>query len=99
MKVIISVRARHDIIAIGRKIAEDNPIRALSFADELQSACLELASMSEAFETVGRRHGAVIRRKPHGKYLVLYEIRGEQVQILRVVHGARNYRKMIFRGN
>ncbi len=32
-----------------------------------------------------------MRRRVHGAYLILYRIGGERLDILRIIHGARDY--------
>lgn len=40
MKLSLSPLAEHDIETIGDYIAQDNPLRAVSFTDELYQQCL-----------------------------------------------------------
>lgn len=41
--------ARADLIAIGDYIAQDNPLRALSFVDELEMRCTALGDSPHAY--------------------------------------------------
>lgn len=72
--------AEADLEGIGDFIARDNPRRALSFVQELRTACLGLSELAYAFPLV-----------PH--YI---EGQPERVDILHVVHGARNYQAILF---
>lgn len=94
MKVRFSRKARADLANITRAIAKDNPARASSFADELETASLALSSMEKAFQILGTRNGQEVRQKPHGNYVILYRVTANHVDILRIIHGARNYRKV-----
>jgi toxin ParE1/3/4 len=96
MIVRFSRRARNDLADIARAIAAANPIRAESFLSELEISCLELATMANAFQVVGTRNGHTIRRRPHGNYVIVYRADRQQVDILRIFHAARDYRKILF---
>jgi plasmid stabilization system protein ParE len=37
-----------------------------------------------------------IRRRPWGNYLIFYRVGDDSVQILHVLHGARDYEKILF---
>jgi len=39
---------------------------------------------------------AAVRRRPHGNYLIFYRVGAEQVEILHVLHGARDYEPILF---
>ncbi len=43
MKLTVSPLAEHDLEAIGGWIAQDNPVRAISFTEELYQQCLLIA--------------------------------------------------------
>ncbi len=43
MKLTVSPLAEHDLEAIGDWIAQDNPVRAISFTEELYQQCLLIA--------------------------------------------------------
>lgn len=93
MNVRFSRQARADLANITKTIARDNPARADSFTDELEAASLALSSMEKAFQILGTRAGQEVRKKPHGNYVILYRVTAHHVDILRIIHGARNYRK------
>ena len=93
MMVRFSRQALVDLAEIARTIAKDNPRRSETFTDELEASCLTLAGAPEAFQVFARRGKQEIRRKPYGNYLILYRMAGPNIDILRIVHGARNYKK------
>jgi plasmid stabilization system protein ParE len=96
MHVVLSVAAEADLQEIGDWIALDNPVRAASFVRELREACLTLADMPRAFPVVRRRRAVQIRRKPYCSYLIFYRVRRQTVEILHVLHGARDYDRVLF---
>ncbi|MDO3436765.1 type II toxin-antitoxin system RelE/ParE family toxin [Rhizobium sp. CBN3] len=91
MKVAFSQAARADLLAIGRYILEQNPTRALPFMDELRSACVEIADMPHAFIELRLPRLRGVRRRPFGNYLIFYRVEGSTVQVMRILHGARDY--------
>lgn len=96
MKVGYTTAARFDLVGIGAWIASDNPVRAESFVSELQKACDALGCMPRAFQVIIKRGKSQIRRKPYFDYLIFYRIKQETVEILHVLHGARDYEAVLF---
>jgi toxin ParE1/3/4 len=69
-------------------IAKDNPTRANSFALELQAAVTQLQAhpgMGRAGRVPGTRELVL-----HKNYIAIYRVRGDDVEILRLHHAARN---------
>ena len=89
--------AQDDLISIFDFIAQDSPNRALSFVDKLEERIRRL----EQHPLLGRipRHSKLreygYRVLPIGAYLVFYIIRGQDIEIHRVVHGSRNLDHLI----
>ncbi len=77
MKVSLTTDARHDLVAIGRHIAKDNPARALTFVRELEVCAQRLGDMPRAFPLVPRYEQHGIRRRSHRGYGILYAVRGQ----------------------
>ena len=69
-------------------IAKDNPARATSFVLELQAAVAKLQAhpgMGRAGRVPGTRELVL-----HKNYIAIYRVRGDNVEILRLHHAARN---------
>lgn len=92
--VVWSEAALDDMDDLTAYIAADNPVAALRVLDRIEDAAKRLGEMS-----IGRRgrvagtYEKPVRRLP---YIIAYAIRvpptgREQVVILRVIHGARNW--------
>jgi toxin ParE1/3/4 len=96
VKVVFTQSARSDLEQIGDYIAQDNPTRALSFVRELRTAALTLADTPRAFPIVPRYKSHGIRRRPFGNYLIFYRAKTDQLVILAILHGARDYEPLIF---
>ncbi|MCB1542214.1 MAG: type II toxin-antitoxin system RelE/ParE family toxin [Rhodoblastus sp.] len=99
MKVVVTEAAVADLVRIGRAIALDNPVRAETFVAELHDRCLRLAVMPRAFPLLPRWEDRGIRRRPFGDYLIFYRLSGDTVEILHVLHGARDYEPILFPDN
>ena len=96
MKVVFTRNAEADLEAIGDWIAEDNPARALTFLAELAKACKAIGRRPRRFALVDRQRDPALRRRVHGNYLIFYEVRLNTVEILHVIHGARDYGRIVF---
>ena len=69
-------------------IAKDNPNRATSFVLELQAAVTKLQAhpgMGRAGRVPGTRELVL-----HQNYIAIYRVRGDDLEILRLHHAARN---------
>jgi toxin ParE1/3/4 len=96
MKVTLSREAIEDLVRIGDHIFPSNPIRADTFVTELEDKCLQLAEMPFAFSKVPHSSTSHIRRRPHGNYLIFYEILDAELVVLRILHGAQDYESILF---
>jgi len=96
MKVIIAREAIEDLVTIGEYIARSNPDRSDSFMEELYAKCFALADAPHAFERLTHRTDREIRKRPYGRYLILYEIDASRIEVLRIFHGAQDYVKILF---
>ena len=96
MKIIYSTAALMDLSNVGNWIAQDNPVRAHSFVDELMKACEGLAEMPLRFQLVRGHEESGVRRRPYGSYSIFYSVGEQGVEIVRVLHGARDYEKILF---
>lgn len=88
-KVVYRPAAIEDLRAIAHYIADDNPSRALSFVDELQSVAQVTAERPASFPArPDLAEGLRVTR--HGRYLLFFLYSEDQVEIVRVLHGARD---------
>ncbi len=70
-------------------IAHDNPKRALTFVDELESKCAALGG-APGIGTSRPEFGDGICMLPHGRYLIFYREASSGLRIERIIHGARD---------
>jgi plasmid stabilization system protein ParE len=97
MKYRISRRADRDIERICGRIAEDNPAAAERLDEEIH----ETVKLLARFPRLGHRRTDV----PDTRYLfravrnyvIAYRLEGLELVVVRVVHGARDFRKLFKR--
>lgn len=95
MIVILSDNAEAELESIGDWIARDVPLAAVTFVRELREACDKIGDMPRAHPLLHRHRKSGIRQKVYGDYLIFYAI-GEQIDVLHVIHGARDYYAILF---
>ena len=96
MKVVIADAAYADLLHIGRTIKTDNPARAESFVAELHNRCQRLGGMPRAFPLLPDWEDRGVRRRPYGDYLIFYRVHADLVEVLHILHGARDYVAILF---
>ncbi len=85
----ISEQARRDLVLIWRYIADENE-RA---ADKVLSVLYEHFALAGKSRFIGRRREDLLpgyRSFSAGRYVVLYRVLGNDVEITRVIHGRRD---------
>ncbi len=87
--LVILPAARADLIEIGDFIAADSPQRAVSFVAEIEARMREAAERPMSFPARDELHEG-LRAARHGRYLIFFVEQGDEVRVVRVLHGARN---------
>jgi toxin ParE1/3/4 len=81
--------ANLDLIEIAFRIAEQNPAAADAWFDSIGEKCQLLARMPE----LGRKRPDLapdLRSFPVGNYVIFYRPVSDGIQVIRVLHGARD---------
>ena len=84
-----SPSARRDLHSIFDHIAADNPRAALGFVERIEEACRRLAEFPE-LGALREDLATALRAFAVGNYAILYRPAKEGVDIVRVIHGARD---------
>jgi toxin ParE1/3/4 len=94
--VVLAAEAETDQETIAEYIARDSVTTALKFVHELREKCLALAEAPRGYPLVPRyeRHG--IRRRPFGSYLIFYRVGAQVIDVVHILHGARDYERLLF---
>jgi toxin ParE1/3/4 len=88
-RLVILPAARADLIEIGDFIAADSPQRAASFVAEIEARMREAAERPRSFSARDELHEG-LRAARHGRYLIFFVEQGDEVRVVRVLHGARD---------
>ncbi len=89
MLVTISPLAELDLEAIADHIAADNPVRAVSFVQELRAQCQRIARNPPGYRQ-RLELGNDIRSCAHGNYVIFFAAEPDHIAIIRILHGARD---------
>ena len=93
-RLVILPAARVDLIEIGDFIAQDNPERAVSFMDEIEAKMAQTAERPGSFPTRDELYEG-LRSARHGRYLIFFFEDGDEVRVVRVLHGARDLQRVL----
>ena len=88
-RLVILPAARADLVEIGDFIALDDPERAVSFMAEIEARMTQAAERPGSFPARDDVHKG-LRSARHGRYLIFFVDKVDEVQIVRVLHGARD---------
>lgn len=88
-ELVISQEARADLRGILDYIARDNPGRAESFLDELLDHVDTIAGRPQSFP-VRSDWPIPMRAAVYRRYLIVFRENGARVEIVRVLHSARD---------
>jgi len=95
-KLVILPAARADLIDIGDFIALDNRPRAASFVAEIEAKIVEVGERPGSFQKRDELHKG-LRHARHGRYLIFFIEKGDEVQIVRVIEGSRDLPRLFER--
>jgi len=95
MRLRWSAAAREDLADIAAAIARDNPSRATTYANELLRSADKILDAPRGYPLVVDFAAQGIRRRGHGNYLIFYRVGDEEIVVLRVLHGARDYASLL----
>ena len=92
--IAVAEVVRSDLDGIYEYIAERNPAAALRLSKQLDRAIRNLNSMPGRF-AVRANLGNELRTRVVGPYLIVFRIARSQVEIIRVLHGARDLHNLL----
>lgn len=89
-KIIWAKSAWIDLEEVADYIAKDSPHYAGAFVREVRDAALSLVDLAERGRTVPEFNDAGIRELFVKSYRLIYQVTGQTVYILGLIHGARD---------
>jgi toxin ParE1/3/4 len=88
-RILVRPEAECDLDEIWWYIAQDNPCNADSFLDRIQERFISLADFPQ--QGTGRDELKTgLRSQPLGNYLIFYFPLNDGIEVVRVLHGARD---------
>jgi toxin ParE1/3/4 len=93
-RLIFSRSAQRDLNETLVYIAKDKPGAALRFVERLQAKCDLLLSQPLLGEDCSELRPDM-RRLRYQKYLIFYRFTDEKVEVVRVIHGARDWHAIL----
>jgi len=90
--VIWTPGARDDLDEIITYIGKDSLPSALAFLEEALQTAESLATLSERGRVVPELNDPIVRELFIKRYRLLYEIHEQEVHVLAVLHGAREFK-------
>ena len=90
--------ARLDLLDISDFVAQDDPVIAFRIVDEIEMKCQALVRMPG----MGRSRDELasgLRSTIAGTYLIFYRATEDGIEVIRVVHGARDLPRLFGRGS
>jgi len=88
--LLYTPEAAEDLRQVVEFIARDNISAAIDWLDETRSLCKLLATQPDIGERMRTSRFGEVRRHASGNYLVYYRPLDDGVEIMRVLHGARD---------
>lgn len=89
MKIIWSNRAISDLDEAFAYIAKDSKTNALKMIRRIRKRTKLLTRFPELGSVVGNRRGEQVRELLENPYRIFYAVKENQIEIVRVYHGAR----------
>ena len=97
MIVLVTAEAETDLEQIARYVAEHSPQSALKLIRELRKICESLSDAPRGYSLLVPRYEHLgIRRRPFGNFLIFYRVGADAIEIVHILHGARDYEPLLF---
>jgi plasmid stabilization system protein ParE len=94
--VVLTAEAEIDLEGIAEYISRDSVTAALNVVHDPREKCLALADAPHGYPLVPCYEHQGIRRRPFGSYLIFYRVGTETVEVVHILHGARDYEPLLF---
>jgi toxin ParE1/3/4 len=95
MRAVLTEAALEDLLEIARHIGRDNIRAARRFTADLRRRAHAVGSNPRLYPLAQGFEAAGIRRRLYRGYLILYLETGSRVEIIHLVHAARNWSALL----
>ena len=96
MIVVVTAAAERDLEDIASYVAAQSPRSALMLIRGLREKCESLADTPRGYPLVPRYEHKGVRRRPFGNYLIFYRVGQDAIEVIHILHGARDYEPLLF---
>ena len=96
MIVVITAEAEADLEEIASYVAGQSPRSALTLIRALREKCESLADAPRGYPLVPRYEHNGIRRRPFGSFLIFYRVGIDAIEVIHILHRARDYEPLLF---
>ena len=96
MIVTITAEAEADLEQIANYVAEQSPTSALELVRDLRARCESLRDAPRGYPLVPRYEHLGIRRRSFGRFLIFYRVSTDAIEVIHILHGARDYESLLF---
>ena len=90
MKIVWTEPAVEDLRELHAYIARDSEMYASGFVERIILAVEQVADHPRVGRVVPEKNDKDVRELLYQHYRILYRIKGEQIEVLTVIHGARD---------
>jgi len=94
--VVVTAGAERDLEDIASYVAAQSPRSALMLIRGLREKCESLADTPRGYPLVPRYEHKGVRRRPFGNYLIFYRVGQDAIEVIHILHGARDYEPLLF---
>ena len=95
-RVAVTARARADFREIAGYLREESPALALQIVRKLRLSSAELGDRALRYALLPSHEASGIRRRVVGSYNIFYRVVGDRVEVLHVLHHARDHEPLLF---
>jgi plasmid stabilization system protein ParE len=88
-EIVWTLRATADLESIVEYIFRDSEFYATAVARELVTAARSLATLAERGRMVPEYEDSTVREIIVRRYRLIYRVKPERIEVLRIIHGAR----------
>ena len=96
MKVRLSARAQRDLQSIFQFLSTESPQAAPEVLDRLETASFELGDRAKLYPLVPWHEDTGFRRRVVGSYNIYYLIEEGVVEVVAILHSARDHERILF---
>ena len=94
--VVVTDEASGDLLEIGLYLADENPALAMRTVRKLRAQVVELTDRALRYALVPQHEETGVRRRVAGTYNIYYHVTGDRVEVMRILHQARDSEQMLF---